>query len=80
MKEFDTIAAISTAMGEGGIAIVRVSGENAKKIVNNIFEAKNGKPLIDMKTYTMRYGFITDVYKRQISKLSFSLSFKLWFC
>lgn len=69
MKEFDTIAAISTAMGEGGIAIVRVSGENAKKIVNNIFEAKNGKPLIDMKTYTMRYGFITDENNNHIDEV-----------
>ncbi|GAA3318154.1 hypothetical protein GCM10020331_019780 [Ectobacillus funiculus] len=35
--EFDTIAAISTALGEGAIAIVRVSGEDAVEKVNRIF-------------------------------------------
>jgi len=58
MKEFDTIAAISTAMGEGGISIVRVSGENALNIVRRIFRGKNGKELISMEPYTMRYGHI----------------------
>lgn len=58
MKEFDTIAAISTAMGEGGISIVRVSGENALNIVGRIFRGKSGKGLSSMEPYTMRYGHI----------------------
>lgn len=35
LTEFDTIAAISTPLGEGGISIVRVSGEDAVAIVNH---------------------------------------------
>ncbi|MDF2883353.1 MAG: tRNA modification GTPase [Clostridiaceae bacterium] len=60
MKEFDTIAAISTSLGEGGIAIVRVSGSNALKIVSHIFKSKNNRELDSIKTYTMRYGYIIE--------------------
>ncbi|MBE6052694.1 MAG: tRNA uridine-5-carboxymethylaminomethyl(34) synthesis GTPase MnmE [Clostridium sartagoforme] len=61
MKDFDTICAISTAIGEGGIAIIRVSGDKALNIVSKIFKPKNGKDILDMKTYTMRYGHIIDI-------------------
>lgn len=60
MKEFDTIAAIATVLGEGGISIIRVSGEKSLDIVSNIFKGKNKDSLKDMKTYTMRYGFIVE--------------------
>ena len=36
LTEFDTIAAISTPIGEGGISIVRMSGEDAIKIANQV--------------------------------------------
>ena len=65
MKEFDTICAISTAIGEGGIAIIRVSGGNALEIVSKIFKAKNGKDIKDMKTYTMRYGHIVNINDKE---------------
>lgn len=58
LKEFDTIAAIATPLGENGISIVRVSGEKALEITNNIFKGKNERKLIDIKPYSMRYGFI----------------------
>ncbi|ERK28666.1 tRNA uridine-5-carboxymethylaminomethyl(34) synthesis GTPase MnmE [Clostridium intestinale] len=58
MKEFDTIAAIATPVGEGGISIIRISGSNSLDIVNKIFKAKNNKSILDMKSYTMRYGYI----------------------
>lgn len=61
MKEFDTICAISTAIGEGGIAIIRVSGDNALGIVSKIFRAKSGKDIKGKKTYTMKYGHIVDI-------------------
>lgn len=60
MKEFDTIAAIATAIGEGGISIIRVSGDNALQIVDKIFKSKNGTGILDMKPYTMKYGNIVD--------------------
>lgn len=66
MKEFDTICAISTAIGEGGIAIIRVSGDNALGIVSKIFKAKSGKDIKDMKTYTMKYGHVVDVDSEDI--------------
>ncbi|GAA0086753.1 tRNA uridine-5-carboxymethylaminomethyl(34) synthesis GTPase MnmE [Clostridium sp. CTA-7] len=61
MKEFDTICAISTAIGEGGIAIIRVSGDKALNIVSEIFKSKSGKDISEMKTYTMRYGHVVDI-------------------
>jgi len=58
MKDFDTIAAVATGIGESGISIIRVSGGKALEIVNSIFCGKNGRSLLDMKTYSMRYGHI----------------------
>jgi tRNA modification GTPase len=60
MKEFDTIAAIATVLGEGGISIIRVSGEKSLSIINTIFKGKKSKISEDMKPYTMRYGFIIE--------------------
>lgn len=60
MKEFDTIAAVATSLGEGGISIIRVSGDKALPIVSSIFKGKNSRSLEDIKPYTMRYGYIID--------------------
>ncbi|WP_026883396.1 tRNA uridine-5-carboxymethylaminomethyl(34) synthesis GTPase MnmE [Clostridium akagii] len=60
MKEFDTIAAIATAIGESGVSIIRVSGSNSLEIVNKIFRAKNGENILDIKPYSMRYGNLID--------------------
>ncbi|BDR68505.1 tRNA modification GTPase MnmE [Clostridium tetani] len=60
MKDFDTIAAISTVLGEGGISIIRISGDKSLAIVNKLFKAKNGKDILDMKPYTMKYGHIIE--------------------
>lgn len=60
MKEFDTIAAVATPIGEGGISIIRVSGSEALNIVNSVFSSKSGKSILDMKSYTMKYGYIKD--------------------
>lgn len=53
----DTIAAISTTLGVGAISIIRVSGNDAIKIVNKIFKGKN---LEKVKTHTINYGHIVD--------------------
>lgn len=53
----DTIAAISTAMGVGAISIIRVSGKDSIKIVNEIF---TGKDLNEVPTHTVHYGHIVD--------------------
>lgn len=56
----DTIVAISTAIGEGGIGIVRMSGENALNILNKVFKSIKNKNTMEMKSFTMRYGHIID--------------------
>ncbi len=54
----DTIAAISTAAGEGGVGIVRLSGPRALAIADSLFAGKNGVKPSEFKTYTMHYGKI----------------------
>ncbi|MFA5146235.1 MAG: tRNA uridine-5-carboxymethylaminomethyl(34) synthesis GTPase MnmE [Candidatus Omnitrophota bacterium] len=54
----DTIAAISTPIGEGGIAIVRLSGPAALKIAGKIFVPKDGKRPSAFRTYTVHYGHV----------------------
>lgn len=55
-NENSTIAAISTAQGEGGIGVIRISGEEAIQIADKIFQNINGKRLCDMKGYTAAFG------------------------
>lgn len=56
----DTIAAISTPVGENGIGIVRLSGPDSLVIADKIFKPKNGKCPSQFKTYTTHYGHILD--------------------
>jgi tRNA modification GTPase len=58
--EFDTIAAISTPMGEGAIAIVRLSGTEAISIANHVFRSPKGKTLHEQQTHTIHYGHLVD--------------------
>ena len=60
MENNHTIAAISTAMAESGIGIVRMSGEEAFAIADKIYKNKKGKRLSDQKTHTIHYGFIEE--------------------
>ncbi len=53
----DTIAAIATSLGVGAISIIRVSGPESIKIVNNIFK---GKDLTKQQTHTITYGHIIE--------------------
>lgn len=54
----DTIAAIATAPGIGGIGIIRVSGPEACDVVNRIFHSKQSVPLGERQTRTIHYGHI----------------------
>lgn len=56
----ETIAAIATAMSSSGIGIIRISGEEAFSIADQIFRKKNGKKLENIQTHTLHYGFIYD--------------------
>ena len=56
----DTITAISTANGAGGIGVIRISGEEAIIIADRIFKSISGKTVAEMKGYTASYGYIYD--------------------
>ena len=59
-SEKDTIAAISTAVSDSGIGIVRISGEEAIEIADKVYLGKNNKRLISQRTHTIHYGYIVD--------------------
>ena len=56
----DTITAISTANGVGGIGVIRISGEQSFAISDKIFQSVSGKKVSEMKGYTASYGYIYD--------------------
>lgn len=58
MNHLDTIAAISTPYGKGGIAVLRVSGDDAIAVANKVFFAKNGKCLAEAQSSRAIYGYI----------------------
>ncbi|CRZ35697.1 tRNA modification GTPase [Herbinix hemicellulosilytica] len=57
----DTIAAIATGVGSGGISIIRISGNNALPVIDKIYKSKkNNKLISEQKSHTIHYGFIVD--------------------
>lgn len=56
----NTIAAISTANGPGGIGVIRISGENAFIIGDKVFKNINGKKISEINGYTAAYGNVYD--------------------
>lgn len=54
----DTIAGVATPMGEGGIAVIRVSGDDALTIVDKIYRGKNQLSTVD--SHTIHYGALID--------------------
>ncbi len=64
IKEFDTIAAIATSFGEGGIGIIRISGDDAFNIADKIFipfdKNKQNIKINEYKSHTLTYGTIQD--------------------
>ena len=70
----DTIAAISTAMSNSGIGIIRISGDEAISLINSIFINKNNKECLS--TYgsnTIHYGFIIGEDKNIIDEVMVSV-------
>lgn len=62
LNNYDTIAAISTPIGEGGISVIRVSGEKAfEKISLIFFKDKSGKNNFDiasLNSHTIHFGYV----------------------
>ncbi len=59
MKLNDTVAAIATAAGEGGIGVIRVSGDEAVAITDKIYRGR--KKLSTLESHTINYGHIINV-------------------
>jgi tRNA modification GTPase len=62
LKTEDTIAAISTPVGEGGIGIVRLSGPQALTLADSFFASKSNIKPSGQRAYTAQYGFVEDTY------------------
>jgi tRNA modification GTPase len=60
LENDDTIAAVATGLGGAGIGIIRISGNNAVKIGNQIFANPSGKTLIEARSHELLYGKIID--------------------
>lgn len=57
---FDTIAAISTPRGEGGIGIVRISGKESMNILSKIFRPASKKKIEELRNFSINYGHLYD--------------------
>jgi len=60
----ETIAAVSTPIGEGGIGIVRLSGPDAIHVVDALFRSSRGVSLASVATHTIHHGTIHDGERR----------------
>ncbi len=60
MKLTDTIAAISTPYGKGGVALIRISGDEALQIAEKIFFSRSGRALSSYPVGKLAYGEIRD--------------------
>ena len=59
-RDDDTIAAIATPVGPGGIGIVRLSGPSALKIASLVFAPHDGSKLVRQRSHTFKYGTVRD--------------------
>ncbi|MDD4564450.1 MAG: tRNA uridine-5-carboxymethylaminomethyl(34) synthesis GTPase MnmE [Eubacteriales bacterium] len=62
----DTIAAIATAYGEGGIGVIRMSGSQARNIMDSIFVSKYTKDIKPIANKRLYYGHIIDPANNQV--------------
>lgn len=58
MNFFDTIAALSSPMGKGGVAVIRISGAEAIDVAERVFKTASGKTICELKPNMMAYGNI----------------------
>jgi len=61
----DTIAAIATPIGEGGIAVIRISGRQAFDVAGRVFQTVSGVPVVGLPTHTAHYGFVQEPETRE---------------
>lgn len=58
MNFYDTIAALSSPVGKGGVAVIRISGSEAIEIADRVFKSASGKTIAELKPNVMTYGSI----------------------
>lgn len=63
----DTICAISTPLGEGGIGVIRLSGEKAIEIADRAIRLKGKTPLMQHPSHTLHYGHVVDPVSQEIA-------------
>ena len=69
IQQEETISAISTPLGEGGIGMIRLSGGSAVEILKNIFRGPTGKERKRFQSHRVNYGFIVDDKGRKIDEV-----------
>ncbi len=67
--EFDTIVAIATAPGEGAIGIIRMSGDEAQRILHDIFRNKKGVQVDNFENRKLTYGHIVNEEEHVIDEV-----------
>jgi tRNA modification GTPase len=66
VSPFDTIAAVSTPYGKGGVAVIRISGDMALAIAERVFAPLHGKVLSQCADRTAVYGLVRDPEDGQV--------------
>ncbi|MBI4550261.1 MAG: tRNA uridine-5-carboxymethylaminomethyl(34) synthesis GTPase MnmE [Candidatus Omnitrophica bacterium] len=56
----DTVCAISTPVGEGGIGVIRLSGGRALEIADHFFQTRSGRRLREFPSHTVHFGLVKD--------------------
>ena len=64
----DTISAIATAQGEGGIGIIRLSGGEALTVADKMFRPASGKSILDYPSHRAVYGTVVDEEGRTVDE------------
>ncbi len=68
-EQEETIAAIATPPGSGGLGKVRISGEKALEIADRVFKSPAGKKLTKAEGYTIHYGYIENESGEKIDEV-----------
>ena len=75
----DTISAVTTALGEGAVGIVRISGPEALAVGETLFKAASGKALGAYPVNTLAYGHVYDTDGSLVDEvLAVSIRRRMW--
>src|SRR6266446_9854115 len=73
MDQVDTIAAIATPLGVGGIGVVRMSGPAALSIAQRVFVRSSGAPCTSLKSHRVYHGFVVNGADERVDEVLFCL-------